>query len=175
MSQSGTAPPPARALRRSGSQAVSWHQSSSAACARQACGGLGQRRGGFFQVGHPLDVLDQGRQARFGRLLHLRAHLAHLGQRVREHLAQGVFQRARVDRHAHVGQRGGRQQEAAHIHVIRADAPVEGRVAFALFARGLRGDHFAHRGQRLLVGLEEQAQRVLVQPRRGWPSSSGGM
>ncbi len=91
----------------------------------------------FNQILHRLGVLDQGRHLVLGLALDLRADLADLGQRVREHLADGIFQHPGVGRHADVGVGRRRQEEAARIYVLRANAAVPGCVAFVGAARHL--------------------------------------
>ena len=69
-------------------------------------------------------------------------------QWMRQQLANRALKHAGVGRDTDVGQRGGGQEEAAIINILRADAPVPARFAFILLARETALHQLAHGRQR---------------------------
>ena len=84
---------------------------------------------------------------------------------MREELTDQLLESAAVDRHADVGQGGGRQEVAQNVACLGAAGPFEGAVALPGGSRRILHDRGKERFGQTRVGVEKRAARLLVAPR----------
>ncbi len=120
-----------------------------------------------------ISVLQQRWEFTGSGVLGLLANLAHLLQRMSQHLSDGVLQGTGVGCHPDVGQGGRRQEEAAHVHVTRPDAAVPPLVTFAFLSWMDALDYLADRLERIEVGGEKRLADVAVRRLEGMVGELG--
>src|SRR5688500_16364642 len=81
---------------------------------------------------------------------------------MRKHLADHVFEDARVGCHTHICQRCSRQNKATYIHIFRTDTTIPGFIFFVLTARETLKDEIAYRIQRRSISLKKETDGTYI-------------